>query len=200
MQIKDRVFIVTGASSGIGLSTAEALSDRGAKVALLARSTDALQELARKLPGSLPVTVDMTQFERVREAIGAVHKHYGRIDGLVNNAGRSIVNINSGTAFMTVPQYSVYSSSKRALLGFSLTARAELEKDHIVVSESYPFITATNFGKNWIGNPAGGGPSSNYAEGDKPEFVASLVLQAIEEGQAQYFANDRLRKMAGAAA
>src|SRR6202051_1482996 len=89
MQIKDRVFIVTGASSGIGLATAIALSDRGAKVALLARSTDALQQLAQKLPGSLPVTVDITQFERVREAIGTVHQHYGRVDGLVNNAGRS---------------------------------------------------------------------------------------------------------------
>jgi short-subunit dehydrogenase len=111
--------------------------------------------------------------------------------------GGSVVNINSGTAFMTVPQYSVYSASKRALLGFSLTARAELEKDRIVVSEIYPFITATNFGNNRMGNPAGGGPSSNYADGDKPEFVAGLVLQAIEEGQAQYFANDRLRKMAG---
>ena len=64
MEIKDRVFIVTGASSGIGLSTAVALSDRGAKVALLARSTDALKELAQKLPGSLPFTVDMTQFDR----------------------------------------------------------------------------------------------------------------------------------------
>jgi short-subunit dehydrogenase len=51
--------------------------------------------------------------------------------------GGSILNISSGTAFMTVPQYSVYSSSKRALLGFSLTARAELEKDHIVVREIY---------------------------------------------------------------
>ena len=51
-----------------------------------------------------------------------------------------------------------------------------------------------------MGNPSGAGPSSNYAKGDTPEFVASLVLQAIEEGQAQYFANDRLRKMAGAAA
>src|ERR1700677_3065676 len=144
MEIKDRVFIVTGASSGIGLSTAIALSERGAKVALLARSTDALLELAGERPGSLPVTVDMTQFDRVREAIGAVHKHFGRVDGLINNAGRSyaasveeiepalfdeifhlnvlgpmqtviplmraqgvgsIVNINSGTAFMTVPQY-----------------------------------------------------------------------------------------------
>ena len=44
--------------------------------------------MARKLPGSLPVTVDMTQFDRVREAVGAVHQHYGRVDGLVNHAGR----------------------------------------------------------------------------------------------------------------
>jgi short-subunit dehydrogenase len=238
MQIKDRVFIVTGASSGIGLSTARALCERGAKVAVLARTSDALHKLSQELPGSLPVTADMTKFEQVREAARHVHKHYGRIDGLVNNAGRSyaasveeiqpeifdeifhlnvlapiiamqavipamraqgsgsIVNINSGTAFMTVPQYSVYSSSKRALLGFSLTARAELEKDGIVVSEVYPFITATNFGKNRMGNPAGGGPSANYAEGDKPEFVAGLVVRAVEEGHAQYFANERLRKMA----
>jgi NAD(P)-dependent dehydrogenase (short-subunit alcohol dehydrogenase family) len=241
MEIKDRVFIVTGASSGIGLATAIALYERGGKVALLARSTHALKELAQKLPGSLPITVDMTKFDRVREAVGAVQQHYGRIDGLVNNAGRSyaaaieeiepevfdeifhlnvlgpivamqaviplmrvqggsIVNINSGTAFMTVPQYSVYSSSKRALVGFSLTARAELEKDRIIVSEIYPFITATNFGKNRMGNPAGGGPAAHYADGDKPEFVAGLVLQAIQEGQAQYFANDRLRKMAGVGA
>lgn len=68
MQIKDRVFIVTGASSGIGLSTATALSEHGAKVALLAGSGDALQKLAQQLPGSLPVTADMTKFDRVREA------------------------------------------------------------------------------------------------------------------------------------
>jgi NADP-dependent 3-hydroxy acid dehydrogenase YdfG len=47
MQIEDHVFIVTGASSGIGLATAVALSGRGAKVALLARSTDALEKLTR---------------------------------------------------------------------------------------------------------------------------------------------------------
>ena len=242
MQIKDGVFIVTGASSGIGLATAIALADRGARVAILARSADALQKLAQQLPQSLALTVDVTDFAAIREATQVVHKHYGRIDGLINNAGRSyaatveeidpalfdeifhlnvlapivamqavipvmraqgggsIVNINSGTAFMTIPQYSVYSASKRALLGFSLTARAELEKDRIVVSEIYPFITATNFGKNRMGNPAGGGPTSSYADGDKPEFVAGLILEAIEEGQAQYFANDHLRKMAGGTA
>ena len=92
------------------------------------------------------------------------------------------MNINSGTAFMTIPQYSVYSSSKRALLGLSLTARAELEKDRIVVSEVYPLVTATNFAKNRMGSPVGGGPSTHYVDGDKPEFVAGLVLQDIEEG------------------
>lgn len=65
MQIKDSVFIVTGASSGIGIATATALSDRRAQVALFARSTDALQKLGQQLPGSLPVTVDVTQFDRV---------------------------------------------------------------------------------------------------------------------------------------
>src|SRR5215469_15253272 len=89
MQIKDRIFIVTGASSGIGMSTAHTLSDRGAKVALLARSADALKVLAQQLPGSLPVTADMTQFDRVRDAVHDVHRHFGRVDGLVNNAGRS---------------------------------------------------------------------------------------------------------------
>jgi short-subunit dehydrogenase len=43
MQIKDHVFLVTGASSGIGMSTAVALAERGAKVALLARSKVALE-------------------------------------------------------------------------------------------------------------------------------------------------------------
>jgi len=236
MDINDRVVIVTGASSGIGLATAKALAAKGAKVALLARSTEAIEALARELPGSLAVTADVTAYEGLRRAIASVNEHYGRIDALVNNAGRSygatveeiipeifeeifrlnvlgpivamqavipilrargggsIVNVNSGTAFMTIPGYSVYSASKRALLGFSLTARAELAADKIVVSEVYPAVTATNFGKNRMGT---GGPTGNYAAGDTPEFVADLILKALIEGGAQYFANDRFKQMAG---
>jgi NAD(P)-dependent dehydrogenase (short-subunit alcohol dehydrogenase family) len=239
MQIDGHVFIVTGASSGIGLATARALAARGGRIALVARSTQALDELARTLPGSLAVTADMTDFAGVRRAVADIDRHFGRVDGLVNNAGRgyaaaveaidpalfdeifhlnvlgpvvamqsvipifrrqgagSIVNVNSGTAFMAIPQYGVYSSSKRALVGISLTARMELAGDGIVVSEVYPFITATNFGKNRMGEPAGGGPTSNYAAGDTPEFVAEIIVTAIEEGGAQYFANDRLRQLAG---
>ena len=242
MEIENRVFIVTGASSGIGLATARALAGRGARVALLARSSGALQTLAAGIPGSLAVTADMTRFEEIRAAVGTVHRHYGRVDGLVNNAGRSyavsveqidptlfdeifrlnvlgpivamqaviplmrsqgggsIVNINSGTAFMTIPGYSVYSSSKRALLGFSLAARVELEPDHIVVSEVYPDRTATNFGKNRVVGPAAdGGPPADYSDATKPEVIADLIVKAINEGHAQYFASDRIARLAGAA-
>ena len=239
MRIDGGVFIVTGASSGIGLATARALAARGGSIALVARSTQALEDLAGTLSGSLAMTADMTDFDSIRRAVADIERHYGRVDGLVNNAGRSyaasveaidpalfdeifhlnvlgpivamqsvipifrrqgagsVVNVNSGTAFMTIPQYSVYSSSKRALLGFSLTARAELARDAIVVSEVYPFITATNFGKHRMGNPAEGGPSADYTNGDTPEFVAEIIVKAIEEGGAQYFANDRLRQLAG---
>ena len=237
MEIKDRVFIVTGASSGIGLATAKALAEKGGKVALLARSTDAIETLSKTLPESLAVTADMTDFENLRDAIAKVQAHYGRIDGLINNAGRSyaakveeiepavfdeifhlnvlgpiialqavlpamraqkegsIVNVNSGTAFMNVPAYSVYSSSKRALLGFSAAARAELKDDGIVVSEVYPAVTATNFGNNRMVTSSGSGPSANYAAGDTAEYVADIILKAIEEGGSQYFANENFVKL-----
>jgi NADP-dependent 3-hydroxy acid dehydrogenase YdfG len=69
MQIENRVFVVTGASSGIGASTAIALSRRGARVALLARTKTALVDLADKLPECFPFVVDMTDFDGVRNVI-----------------------------------------------------------------------------------------------------------------------------------
>src|SRR5579859_4643461 len=89
MNIEDRVFIVTGASSGIGLATATALSARKAKLGLIARSTDILELLASELPDTLAVTADVTDFPSLRNAVDQVHRHFGRIDGLINNAGRS---------------------------------------------------------------------------------------------------------------
>lgn len=237
MQIADHVFVVTGASSGIGLSTAEALTARGAKVAVIARNTAALQELAARLPGSLALTADVTDFTALKSAIETVHNHYGRLDGLINNAGRgygaaveeidpvafteivtlnvlapivamqavipimrtagggAIVNVNSGTSFMTIPDYSVYSASKRALLGVTQTARAELAPDGIVVSEVYPGMTATDFGRNRLGS---GGATTDYSKGEPPEMVADLIVAAVEGGEAQYFVNEYLRKLAGA--
>jgi short-subunit dehydrogenase len=106
----------------------------------------------------------------------------------------AIVNISSGTALMAIPGMSPYSSLKRALVGFSLTARAELEDFGISVSVVYPYITSTNFEKNTIKDGSldhGDGPPM---PGDPPEYVAKLILEAVETGKAEIFAHDFMEK------
>ena len=65
MEIEGSVYIITGASSGIGAATARLLGGLGADIVLAARRTERLEALARKLPGSLAVTTDVTIAEHV---------------------------------------------------------------------------------------------------------------------------------------
>lgn len=87
MDIQNKVAIITGASSGIGLATAKLLSENGAKVALIARSKDKLEKLSGKLKDSYVVQADLSKENEVRQMIKKVSKHYGQIDILINNAG-----------------------------------------------------------------------------------------------------------------
>lgn len=88
MDIKSKVAIVTGASSGIGYATAKLLSKNGAKVALVARSKNKLEKLAKELPGSIAIVADMTEEIQVKAMVRKTSQHFGRIDILINNAGR----------------------------------------------------------------------------------------------------------------
>ncbi len=85
------VALVTGASSGIGAATAVSLAGLGATVALVARRTDRLEELAEQLRaqgGTLTViTADVTQQAESERAIEQAVSELGRLDTLVNNAG-----------------------------------------------------------------------------------------------------------------
>jgi short-subunit dehydrogenase len=88
MNVKDKVAIITGASSGIGLATAKLLSKNGAKVALAARSLSRLQALSKELPDSFAIQADMTDVMQVKAMVAKTIEHFGRVDILVNNAGR----------------------------------------------------------------------------------------------------------------
>src|SRR5262245_50475856 len=82
------VAFVTGASSGIGGATALALAGEGAAVALVARRTERLQELAAKVgEQALVITADVTDEAQARGAVEQAAGHFGRLDTVVNNAG-----------------------------------------------------------------------------------------------------------------
>jgi NADP-dependent 3-hydroxy acid dehydrogenase YdfG len=85
------VALVTGASSGIGTATAQALAALGATVALAARRTERISELADKIRAdggnALAITADVTSEPEARAAVERTVAELGRLDTLVNNAG-----------------------------------------------------------------------------------------------------------------
>ncbi|HEX2914858.1 MAG TPA: SDR family oxidoreductase [Chloroflexia bacterium] len=94
MEVQGKVVIVTGASMGIGEATARVFAEAGAKLVLAARSAGKLEEVARSLPAEtevLTVPTDMTDQAQVKALIDKAYEHFGRIDLLINNAGKAAV-------------------------------------------------------------------------------------------------------------
>src|SRR3989338_7895211 len=90
MRLKDKVAIVTGASSDIGKGVAKRFAEEGAKVILIARNLQRLEK-ARKEIGNEKSTAsmvcDLTNESQVMQTVSQVIDTYGKIDILVNNAG-----------------------------------------------------------------------------------------------------------------
>ena len=230
MEIKDKVFIVTGASGGIGFALAKLLAKKGAKLVLAARSGDKIRQLAGGLPQALAVPTDMRKPEEIKNLINKTLEKFGRVDVLVNDAGQGmygpvetinieqyqqiielnvygvlramqaviplmrkqggglILNVSSRVSKNYFPFLAAYSSTKYALNAVSLTARAELEKDRIVVCAFHPKMTATDFNVNAIGERpqwAARPETPERPEVDTPEQVAEKILGQIQSEEAE---------------
>ncbi len=86
-----KVVVISGGSRGLGLALADAFARQGAKLAICARNTEALERARQELSGRgaevLALPCDITDHEQVQQFIHSVTEHYGRIDVLVNVAG-----------------------------------------------------------------------------------------------------------------
>ena len=89
--IKDKIVVVTGASSGLGEATGRLLSAQGATVVLGARRADRLQALAKDIEArggkALALETDVTRREQVKALVDSAVQTYGWIDVMINNAG-----------------------------------------------------------------------------------------------------------------
>lgn len=84
-----KVYIITGTSSGFGRALAEALLSRGDRAILTARKTESISDLVEKYPDTaIAVRMDVTNESDRQAVVQAAIESFGRIDVLVNNAGR----------------------------------------------------------------------------------------------------------------
>jgi len=137
--MSDPVFLITGASSGIGAATARAAADAGYRLALAARSVDKLEELAAELGGderALAIKCDVTEWDDQEAMVATVLDRFGQLDVAFANAGfgakRGFLN-ESPEFWRSMVLTNVY--------GAALTIRATVEaltasKGHLLLTGS----------------------------------------------------------------
>jgi gluconate 5-dehydrogenase len=89
--LKKKIALVTGASSGLGVQFAKALASQGADIAIIARRQEKLEEVKKTIEEMgvrcLALKCDILNNDEIKAVVTKIKEHYGRIDILVNNAG-----------------------------------------------------------------------------------------------------------------
>ena len=88
MNNTDKVWLITGSSTGLGRALAQAVLERGYYLVATARQPEQLKELSDRYPDQvMTIALDVTNAQSIRQAVEAALNAYNRIDVLVNNAG-----------------------------------------------------------------------------------------------------------------
>jgi short-subunit dehydrogenase len=156
---QDKVALVTGGSAGLGRHIAEAFAARGCRVAIAARSTDRLEDVASSLRRSgydvTAFTADITQAAQVERLVAEVRKQCGRLDVLVNNAGRSA----RGSALETTPEQ----FQQLWELNFLGTVRCTRAAMACLTESRGHLVNIGSLASKAVGRYLGGYPASKFA-------------------------------------
>jgi NADP-dependent 3-hydroxy acid dehydrogenase YdfG len=134
-----RVFLITGASSGIGEATARRAAEAGYRLVLAARSKEKLDALADEL-GGLAVTCDVTEWEQQEAMVGRTLAEYGRIDVVFANAGFGL-----GRSFKASTPERWREMVLTNVYGVALTIRACM--DALVAGKGHLLLTSSLAGR-----------------------------------------------------
>lgn len=141
--MSDPVFLITGASSGIGAATARQAAAAGHRVVLAARSTDRLEALAAELGGderALAVACDVTEWDQQEAMAGAALERFGRLDVVFANAG-----FGATRGFLEESPEHWRSMVLTNVYGAALTIRATIT--HLRASRGHLILTGSVAGR-----------------------------------------------------
>jgi short-subunit dehydrogenase len=148
--VRGKVVIVTGASSGIGEASAKAFGRAGARVVLAARRVERLQGVADEIRGmggeALVVPADLSRQEDILKLVDSTLDGFGRIDVLFNNAGFGRLNWLERLE----PEKDVQAQVAVNLLGVVLTTRLVLP--HMIAQRSGHIINMGSMA-GWVATP-----------------------------------------------
>jgi NAD(P)-dependent dehydrogenase (short-subunit alcohol dehydrogenase family) len=156
--IRGKTILITGASSGIGKTTALRMAEAGAHILLVARTAEKLEETAAEISElgglSSSYTADVSDLDDCDRLVEAVLRDHSHVDILINNAGRSIrrslelsfdglapsmlkrrqghiINISSISTLTPSPRFSAYVASKSALDAWTRAAAVEFSDRNV---------------------------------------------------------------------
>lgn len=191
LHLTDKVVAVTGGSSGVGLATVRALHDEGALVATCSRDADKLQAAVERAGISpdrvLAHAADVRSSVEVDSFIQATIERFGRIDGLVNNAGRSLMKTLHETSTdewadeLDLKFKGILNPSASALDALTASGAGSIVNINAVLSvQPEPILVATSAARAGVLNLS---KSMAVAYANRGIRVNSVCLGLIDTGQ-----------------
>jgi gluconate 5-dehydrogenase len=176
--LKGRVAVITGASSGLGKQMSRAFAGQGADLVLMARRVERLEELKTELEAKgvkvLPVKCDVTNVADVKEAAKLAEETYGKVDILVNCAGSAK---NAGVLDMTDEEW-------------DFTIKTDMDSVFYVTREFGNIMKKNHYGRiiniasmyGLVGNMAMGTIAYHTSKGGVVNFTRAAASELAKEG------------------